>query len=229
VSSDIIISVKNVGLSYRKKKSFFRHEYHPALKDISFDVRRGETVGIIGRNGVGKSTLLKLLSGIYMPDTGSIVNHARKTSLLTLQAGFDLNLCGRDNAIISGMLLGYDKERIHAELDNIESYSELGEFFYQPLKTYSTGMRARLGFATATHLSPEVLLVDETLGVGDEKFKKKATATMEAMIQSDRTVILVSHAASVMAKLCNRIVWIENGLIRDQGDPTTVLAAYQQS
>lgn len=229
MDSDIIISVKNVSLSYRKKKPFFRHEYYQALKDISFDVKRGETIGIIGRNGMGKSTLLKLLSGIYLPDTGTIENRSKKTSLLTLQAGFDLNLCGRDNAVISGMLLGYSKEHVYAQMDNIEEYSELGDFFYQPLKTYSTGMRARLGFATATHLTPEVLLLDEVLGVGDEKFREKATATMESMINSDHTVILVSHAGGIMTKLCDRIIWIENGLVRDQGDPETVLKAYQQS
>ncbi|MFT5692198.1 MAG: lipopolysaccharide transport system ATP-binding protein [Oceanicoccus sp.] len=227
--NEVIISLKNISLSYRKKKSFFRHEYHEALKDISFDIRRGETVGIIGRNGVGKSTLLKILSGIFMPDKGTIENHSTKTSLLTLQAGFDLNLCGRDNAILSGMLLGYEKEYIYSKLKDIEEYCELGPFFREPLKSYSNGMKARLGFATATHLTPEVLLIDEVLGVGDEKFRIKATETMESMIRSDHTVILVSHAGGVMSKLCDRIIWIENGVVKDQGDPDSILKAYQSS
>lgn len=227
--SEVIISVKNIGVSYRKRKSFFRHDYYQALKDVSFDVMRGETLGIIGRNGAGKSTLLQILSGIYMPDTGSIENHSKKTSLLTLQAGFDPNLCGRDNVILNGMLLGYSKQQIHAKMSEIEAYSELGNFFYEPIKTYSTGMKARLGFATATYLTPEVLLIDEVLGVGDERFRKKANETMEAMIRSDHTVVLVSHSGGVMTKLCDRIIWIEQGVVKAQGEPAAILKAYQNN
>lgn len=226
--SEIIISVKNIRVAYRQRQSFFRHKYYEALKDVSFDVRKGETLGVIGRNGAGKSTLLKVLSGIYMPDSGVIENKAKKTSLLTLQAGFDADLCGRDNARLSGMLMGYSKGFVESKLDDIEQYSELGDFYYSPMKTYSTGMKARLGFAVATYLTPEVLLIDEVLGVGDAKFKKKAAKTIEGMILSDQTVILVSHSAGSMSKLCDRIVWIENGVIKDEGDPDTILKKYHE-
>lgn len=224
--NEIIISVKNIRVAYRQRRSFFRHKYFEALKDVSFDVRKGETLGVIGRNGAGKSTLLKVLSGIYLPDSGLIDNKARKTSLLTLQAGFDADLCGRDNARLSGMLMGYDKRFVESKLDDIEQYSELGDFFYSPIKTYSTGMKARLGFAVATYLTPEVLLVDEVLGVGDAKFKEKAAKTIEDMILSDQTVILVSHSAGAMSKLCDRIVWIEEGVVKAEGDPDKILEKY---
>ncbi|MEM8498587.1 MAG: ATP-binding cassette domain-containing protein [Pseudomonadota bacterium] len=225
--SDVIVSLKNIGLSYRKKRSFFRHSFHAALKDVSFDIYRGETVGIIGRNGSGKSTLLKVLSGIYKPDTGVIDNRSRKTSLLTLQAGFDDNLSGRDNALLSGMLLGYGKEEILSNMANIEVYSELGKFFHEPMKSYSTGMRARLGFATLAFLTPEVLLLDEILGVGDNKFREKSSKTMADMISSDNTVVLVSHSAPTVLGLCSRVIWIEEGMVRQQGDPKEVVSAYQ--
>lgn len=225
---EIIISVKNVGLSYSKRRSLFSRDYYAALKDISFDVFHGETLGIIGSNGSGKSTLLKILSGIYMPDTGTIDNYSKKTSLLTLQAGFDNNLSGRDNALLSGMLLGYEKESIFSKLDEICTYSELGEFFNLPMSTYSTGMRARLGFATIASFTPEVLLIDEVLGVGDDKFRIKSTQTMENMIRSDHTVILVSHSAVAISKLCNRVIWIDEGVVAGQGDPEQVLAAYHK-
>ncbi len=223
---EVIISLRNVAVRYRRGRSLFKTDYYEALKDITFEVRRGETLGVIGRNGAGKSTLLKVLSGIYSPDEGSITNHAKNTSLLTLQAGFDQNLNGRDNAVISGMMSGYRKADVLAKLDQIEEYSELGEFFYQPLSTYSSGMRARLGFATATYLRPEVLLIDEVLGVGDAKFKVKATKTMESMICSDQTVILVSHSAVAMKQLCDRVVWIDGGRVVADGEPVNIVDIY---
>lgn len=221
-----VISVRNVSVIYRKRKALFQHEYYEALKDVSFDVMRGETLGIIGRNGAGKSTLLKLLSGIYSPDTGYIVNKSVKTSLLTLQAGFDANLSGHDNAILSGMLLGYQKTYVLSKLGDIENYADIGDFFHEPIKTYSTGMRARLGFAVATYLTPEVLLVDEVLGVGDDRFREKAVATMKSMMRSEQTVVVVSHFAKIMSELCDRIIWIENGCVAAEGEPDVVLKAY---
>lgn len=221
-----LISLRNVSVSYRKRRALFRHEYYEALRDISFDVNRGETLGLVGRNGAGKSTLLKLLSGIYAPDKGVIVNKSVKTSLLTLQAGFDANLNGHDNALLSGMLLGYPRKHVISKLDDIEAYADIGEFFNEPIKTYSTGMRARLGFAVATYLTPEVLLVDEVLGVGDDRFKNKAVATMKSMMRSQQTVVVVSHFANTMSELCDRIIWIENGCIEAEGAPDIVLKAY---
>jgi lipopolysaccharide transport system ATP-binding protein len=150
-----IIEVNNVSISYREKGHLFSARSHQVFSGLTFDVKRGETLGVLGRNGAGKSTLLKLLANIYKPDVGKIINNSRKTSLLTLSAGFDLNLSGRDNALLSGMLMGYRKKEIETGIDDIYEYSELGEFFDQPLKTYSTGMRGRLGFAVATFMSPE--------------------------------------------------------------------------
>ncbi|WP_317931758.1 ABC transporter ATP-binding protein [Halioxenophilus sp. WMMB6] len=209
----VIISLEQVGVRYRTRKSLFRHDYYDALSDVSFEVHRGETLGIVGNNGAGKSTLLKVLSGIYKPDSGRIVSSARKTSLLALQAGFDPNLNGRDNAVLMGMLMGYSRAQVYAELDNIEEYAELGDFFYQPIKTYSTGMRARLGFSTTSFLRPEVLLVDEVLGVGDKGFKAKATATVQDFIRSDQTVIIVSHSEQTINNLCDRVVELEKGRV----------------
>jgi len=223
-----LILVRNVSVIYRKRKALFQHEFYEALRDVSFDVLRGETLGIIGKNGAGKSTLLKLLSGIYAPDKGYIVNKSVKTSLLTLRAGFDDNLSGRDNAILSGMLLGYPKEYVLSKLDDVEKYADIGEFFDEPIKTYSTGMKARLGFAVATYLTPEVLLIDEVLGVGDDRFREKAVATMKSMMRSDQTVVVVSHSAKTMSELCDRIIWIENGCVAVEGEPEVVLKAYHE-
>jgi lipopolysaccharide transport system ATP-binding protein len=226
---EVIISVKNIGISYHIRKSLFRHEKYEVLKDLSFDIKRGETVGIIGRNGAGKSTLLKLLGGIFNPDIGVIENRSTKTSLLSLQVGFDEHLSGQDNAVISGMLLGYNKEYINTKLDEIKNYSELGDFFYRPIKMYSLGMKARLGFAAAINFTPEVLLLDEVLGVGDERFREKSTESMAKLIKSDHTVVLVSHSMWVMTELCDRLLWIENGLLQMQGNSFEVYDAYQQA
>jgi len=224
-----IIEVNNVSISYREKGHLFSARSHQVFSGLTFDVKRGETLGVLGRNGAGKSTLLKLLANIYKPDVGKIINNSRKTSLLTLSAGFDLNLSGRDNALLSGMLMGYRKKEIETGIDDIYEYSELGEFFDQPLKTYSTGMRGRLGFAVATFMSPEVLLVDEVLGVGDESFKAKARKTMDDLICSDQTVVLVSHSMEAMLKLCSRVMWLENGKIKNIGPPEIVVENYKQS
>jgi lipopolysaccharide transport system ATP-binding protein len=227
--SEIVISLKDVTLRYRRGRTLLKKDYYEALKGITFDVLRGETLGIIGRNGAGKSTLLKLLSGIYDPDTGTVNNKSHKTSLLTLSAGFDQQLSGRDNAVISGMLLGCSKSKVEAELENIKEYSELGDFFNHSISTYSSGMRARLGFATAAYTRPEVLLIDEVLGVGDAGFKQKTQKTMEEMIQSDQTVVLVSHSISSVEKLCDRVIWIENGAVEKQGSTKEVVEAYFQT
>jgi len=224
--NDVIISLQDVGISYRIRKSFFRHTRFDALNNVSFELRRGETLGVIGRNGAGKSSLLKLLSGIYEPDRGVIVNKATKTSLLSLQAGFDPNLSGRDNAIVSGMLLGYSREQSYSQLELVKEYSDLKDFFYEPIKTYSTGMRARLGFAVASYMTPEILLVDEVLGVGDVKFATKARATIESMIRSDQTVVLVSHSINKIKSLCNKALWLDQGTMKMFGSVDDVLDAY---
>jgi lipopolysaccharide transport system ATP-binding protein len=221
-----VIEVKNVDLSYRSKGSLINKRSHQVFKGLSFDLYRGETLGVIGGNGAGKSTLLKLLAGIYRPDAGSILNHSKRTSLLSLNAGFDVYLNGHDNALISGMLMGYSKASVQEVMPLIEAYSELKDFFYQPIRSYSSGMKARLGFAIAAYLKPEVLLVDEVLGVGDQDFKKKAKKTMRELIKSDQTVVLVSHSLRDLRDLSDRVLWVDGGRVKRIGAPLEVMSAY---
>ncbi len=221
-----VISLKNASVSYRQRHSLFRHSYFEALKNISFDVNKGETLGIIGRNGCGKSTLLKLLAGIFQPDKGIVDKGDARVSLLTLAAGFDQNLSGIDNAIISAMLLGHKKSKILSKLDEIVEYSELEEFVGEQVKTYSSGMRARLGFSVAVQMHADVLLIDEVLGVGDANFSKKAEATMLDKINSEQTVVLVSHSARQIKRICQRAVWIEKGENMKVGNCHEVADAY---
>jgi len=223
-----IISLKDITVRYKLSGNIFRRKsYFDALKSITLDIYSGETLGILGRNGVGKSTLLRVISGIIRPDEGKLINHGVSVSLLALQAGFDPNLNGRDNAILSGMLQGYSREEVITHLNDIYEYSELGNFFYEPLRVYSTGMRARLGFSISTIMSPDVLLVDEVLSVGDKHYKEKAERTMAAKTQSNQTVVIVSHSHHQIMRLCDRAVLIGYG---DSivGDPSDVIRQYEK-
>ncbi|MBY5930386.1 ABC transporter ATP-binding protein [Halomonas sp. DP8Y7-3] len=204
---DVIISLENVGVRYKRRGGIFQKpEYFQALDKISFDIHRGETLGILGRNGAGKSTLLRVVAGIIQPDSGNIVNHGVTVSLLALQAGFDPELPGIDNAILSGMLMGYTRKQVESRMSEIAEFSELGEFMVEPVKTYSSGMKARLGFSVAMYMTPDVLLLDEVLSVGDKSFRKKAETEMMKKIHSDQTVLLVSHSESQVARICGRTV-----------------------
>ena len=224
-----IITVQNVGVQFRRSiRSFFNQTRVIALKDVSFDLYPGDSLGVIGRNGAGKTTLLRLLGGIIRPDSGTITNHGVSTALLSLQVGFDAELSGRVNAILSGMLLGYRKQDVVARLDEIVRFAELEGFIDLPVKSYSSGMRARLGFAIALEMNPGVLLIDEVLGVGDVAFRKKSMAVMKQKLLSDQTIVLVSHNAHVIRNLCNRAVWIENGVSRMEGDSAEVVCAYER-
>lgn len=223
-----IISLQDVGVRYKRSGNVFRkRSYFEALKSINLDIYPGETLGIIGRNGAGKSTLLRLISGVLKPDNGKVINRGASVSLLALQAGFDPNLSGRDNAIISGMLQGYPRRTVEEKLNEINEYSELGDFFFEPVRTYSTGMTARLGFSITTIISPDVLLIDEVLGVGDQHFRQKAERTMVAKIQSQQTVILVSHAHHQITRLCDRALLIDNGINYSTGEPKDVVKVYE--
>ncbi len=222
-----MISLRNVGVSFWKKRGFFGREPFVALKDVSFDLNKGDSLGVIGRNGAGKTTLLRLLSGITRPDKGTLVNRGYSTSLLSLQVGFDSQLSGRYNAILSGMLLGFRKMEIESKLGEIIAFAELEDFIDQPIKTYSSGMKARLGFSVAVHLDPDILLIDEVFAVGDEDFKKKSLAVMHEKIRSDKTIVLVSHQISTVKQLCNRAVWIEEGVTRAEGETGYVLKEYE--
>ncbi len=223
-----LISLKNIGLAFRQGGlSLTPKPLFWVLKDISFDLYPGETLGVVGRNAAGKSTLMRLLAGIIRHDRGSLINRAKSIALLSLQAGFVPYLTGRQNAILSGLLLGLRRAEVEARMADIIDFSELGSFIDQPLSTYSAGMRARLGFSVAYQVEPDVLLIDETLGVGDEEFKEKSTAAMHARIQSDKTIVLVSHVPGTIRNLCNRAIWIEEGITRAQGDVVDVIQAYQ--
>jgi len=225
-----VISLKDVAVRYKRSGSLFRKKsYFEVLKSITLDIYPGESLGILGRNGAGKSTLLRLISGVIRPDQGIVVNRGVSVSLLALQAGFDANLSGRDNSIIGGMLQGCSRKAVEKELDKIHEYSELGDFFFEPVRTYSTGMRTRLGFSISTIISPDVLLVDEVLSVGDKHFKEKAERTMVAKMQSQQTVVLVSHSHHQIARLCDRAVLIDEGVSVISGNTDDVLTVYEDS
>lgn len=227
-SGEPLISVQNVGVRFKSNRSLFRRDYFEALKDVSFDLQPGDSLGVVGRNGVGKTTLLRLLGDIIRPDSGRIINNNATTSLLSLQVGFDLELSGRVNAILSGMLLGFRKEDVESNLDSIIAFSELGDFIDKPVKSYSAGMKARLGFSVALEMSPDVLLIDEVLGVGDVEFREKSMAVMRDKLLSDQTIVFVSHMGAMVRNLCNRAVWIEGGVTRMGGDSSEVVAAYEE-
>ncbi len=227
-----ILQLDNVGIYYRRKGGFLGlgGDAFWALKDISLSIYQGETLGIIGRNGAGKSTLLQLLAGILQPDKGTIKKLMDyRTSLLALQLGFIPYLSGRENAILSGMLMGMSRKEVEQKLPHIIEFSELGDFIDQPVITYSSGMGARLGFSVAYYADPDVLLVDEVLGVGDAEFSVKSSAAMYEKMQSNKTVIFVSHQTQLVQQICTRLVWIEDGCTILEGDPNTVLTAYMDS
>jgi lipopolysaccharide transport system ATP-binding protein len=229
MSGEPIIELRNVGVRYRRKAGFMRSAAFWALHDVSFDLKHGETLGVIGRNGAGKSTLLRLLAGILAPDTGEVTRRTERVSLLALQAGFIPSLTGRQNAILSGILLGLSRRETEARMDEMVRYAELEQFIDEPLRTYSSGMRARLGFTVAVQADPDVLLIDEVLGVGDISFKEKSSAAMREKIASDKTVVIVTHHAETVLELCDRVVWVEKGVTVELGDPATVVEHYQKS
>ena len=228
MSVDTLITVQNVGVCFNTRKLFFRQDHIEALKDVSFNIERGDSLGVIGRNGAGKTTLLRLLGGIILPDKGKVINNKATTGILALQVGFDPELSGRINAILSGMLLGFRKYEVEANLKKIIEFSELGPFIDKPIKSYSAGMKARLGFSVALEMCPDVLLIDEVLGVGDIQFRKKSIAVMREKLKSDQTIVLVSHDANTVKQLCNRAVWIEEGVSRLEGDAEEVVCAYER-
>lgn len=227
IADGVVVTARSVGVTYRRRTGFLRRDWFVALRDVSFDLKHGESLGVIGGNGAGKSTLLKVLCGIIRPDKGEIVNRGYSAALLSLQLGFDPNLSGRDNAIVSGLLLGFRRKQVEQRMDEIIDFSELGAFIDYPLHTYSAGMRARLGFSVAFHMEPDILLIDEVLGVGDADFQRKSKAEMERKIASDKTIVLVSHSNAAIKKLCNRAVWIEHGETQLEGEAEEVVAAYE--
>lgn len=227
-SSKVCIDVKDLSLTFRSRKSFFRYSYYKALQNVSFQIFKGETLGIIGRNGCGKSTLLKVLAGILEADEGELIKNVDYVSLQSLSAGFEKQLSGEENAILSAMLLGHSKEEAIRALPQIKEFSELGENFQAPVKSYSSGMKARLGFSVAILLNADVLLIDETLGVGDAKFRKKAEAAIKKKMSSNQTVVFVSHSSSQIKRLCQRAVWLERGEVINVGPADVIIDEYER-
>ncbi len=197
-----------------------------AVKDVSFSVDRGEVVGIIGHNGAGKSTLLKLISRITRPTTGSMRVRGRLASLLEVGTGFHQELTGRENVYLNGSILGMSKREVDQKFAEIVEFAEVEKFLDTPIKRYSSGMRLRLGFAVAAHLDPDVLLVDEVLAVGDAAFQKKCLGAMEDLQKGERTVLFVSHNMSAVENLCSRVIWLDQGKLREDGPATEVVRNY---
>jgi lipopolysaccharide transport system ATP-binding protein len=230
MGAEKIIEFDHVGVGYKVKEGPFSKEMYWALKDVSFDLRRGEVLGVIGRNGAGKSTLLKLLADIIEPDRGAIRKQPNlDVMLLSIQVGVMPHLSGRENAIVSGMLLGMRRREVERAMDDIIEYAGLQEHIDRPVYMYSTGMKARLGFAVAQQVQPEVLLIDEVLGVGDEEFRKKTLNTILKRINSKQTLVLVSHNPVAIEAYCSRVLWIEDGRTKKVGNTKEILAEYMQS
>lgn len=224
MANDKISSIKEFITAFLRGKLKFKEFW--ALKDISFNVNQGEVVGIIGRNGAGKSTLLKIISGILRPTKGSVVRNGNIVPMLELGSGFDPDLTGAENIFLNGAILGYSKEFLKAKYDEIVEFSELGEFINMPIRNYSSGMMMRLAFSVATVVQPEILIVDEILAVGDESFQKKSKQRMVELMGGGTTVLFVSHDMQQIREMCNRVVWLEGGLVKMFGDTETVCNAY---
>jgi len=219
------IRVENVGVKYTYRFAIKRKDPIWPLQDVSFEVNHGEIMGVIGRNGAGKSTLLRVVAGILEPDKGRIFVDGL-AALLALATGFIMTLSGRDNIILGGMMLGVSRRHMEAISEEIIDFSELKNVIDMPVAIYSTGMRARLGFSVALFTSPEIVLLDETLGVGDAWFQRKSTDALEKMISDSRTVVITSHNADVLRRLCSRVVWIEQGKVQAIGPAKDVVDEY---
>ncbi len=216
-----------IAASFRRNGQRRPKDYLWALRDVSFDVRQGEVVGLIGRNGAGKTTLLKILSRITHPTEGFAEIRGRVGSLLEVGTGFHPELTGRENVYLSGAILGMQKSEINRKFDEIVSFAGVERFIDTPLKHYSTGMQMRLAFAVAAHLEPEILLVDEVLAVGDLEFQKKCLGKMQDVSKSGRTIVFVSHQMNQIRRLCERVLWIDAGQLRQEGRTAEVSANYE--
>lgn len=226
VSADRIMDIKEYVIAFLKGK--LKYSEFWVFRDISFDIKKGEVLGIIGRNGAGKSTLLKIISGVLEPTKGEVIRHGNIVPMLELGSGFDFELSGRENVFLNGSILGYSEEFLKEKYDEIVAFAELGDFIDSPLRNYSSGMVMRLAFAIATVVNPEILIVDEILAVGDEAFQLKSKRRMLELMSGGTTVLFVSHSIAQIRELCNKVVWIENGSMRMIGDTKKVCDAYQE-
>ena len=227
LSQEKITNIKEYFIKFLKRELMFQEFW--ALKDISFEVKKGDRVGIVGLNGAGKSTLLKIISGVMKPTEGNIKIKGKIAPLLELGAGFDFDYTGRENVFLNGAILGYRKDFIKEKYEEIVEFSEIEEFMDVPLKNYSSGMLARLGFAIATVVEPEILILDEVLSVGDAKFREKSEQRIMSLFDKGTTVLFVSHSIEQVLDICNKAIWLENGKLVMQGDAKEVCAKYAES
>lgn len=235
---EIAIEVKDLCIDYRGLKSYSikknllhlkrsRAEVFHAVKHVSFALEKGEILGIIGKNGSGKSTMLQAIAGIFSPNHGEIDLHGNSVSLLSIGVGFQRELTGRENIILSGMLLGFSEKQVREKEEEIIGFSELGDFIDAPVRTYSSGMYSKLAFSITAILETDIMLIDEVLSVGDASFKKKSFNKMKELISDEnRTVMIVSHSMDTMKRLCSKVLWLHEGEIKMYGDGETVIAAY---
>lgn len=225
----VLTTLKSFFLQDVWRKSDNNKEYTLALTDISIKIDQGVTLGIIGRNGSGKSTMLKLISKIIKPDKGSVLVYDRVSSLIELGAGFHPELTGRENVIINGVILGLSKSEIKSRLDEIIDFSELREYIDDPVRTYSSGMYMRLGFSVAVHVDPKVLLIDEIFAVGDITFVKKCMDKMNSFKKAGKTIIIVSHDLTTISNWCDQAVWLDQGQMKQHGNSKSVVDSYVKS
>lgn len=232
------IEVKDVHVRYRSMKSFSlrkslgqirqRRDSYEALRGVSFTVPKGKIIGIIGKNGSGKSTLLKTIAGVFSPDEGTIDTFGNRLSLLAIGIGFQTMLSGYENIFLSGLLLGFTEKEIRARLPEIIEFSELGDFIYKPVQTYSSGMHSKLAFSITAFLDTEIILIDEVLSVGDMSFREKSYAKMKEIIShKDKTVMIVSHSNASILELCDDVLWIHDGLVKEYGPAAEVVGNYE--
>lgn len=234
---EIALEVNHVSIDYKNlihmslhqsllNKDAKRADVIRAVNDVSFTVGQGKILGIVGRNGSGKTTLLRTIAGIFQPDEGYIDTKGNRVSLMAIGIGFNPNNTGRENILKSGMLLGCELSYVKEHMDEIIEFSELGEFIDRPVRTYSSGMYSKLSFAVTAILDTDIMLVDEVLSVGDERFRKKSYNKMEELMMSNRTVIIVSHATDTLKKFCDEVLWIDAGHFIKMGNTEEVLEAY---
>lgn len=226
LASEKYDGIKEYFIRSLKKKITYNEFW--ALTDVSFEVYKGESLGLIGVNGSGKSTLLKIIAGVLKPTRGKTTIHGRVAPLIELGAGFDFDLTAKENVFLNGALLGYSREFMKEHYEDIVSFSELGEFMDVPVKNFSSGMVSRLAFAIATIGTPDILIVDEVLSVGDYHFQQKCEARIDKMKQSGTTILFVSHSMDQVKKICNRVIWLERGKIRRSGDTEEICEEYQR-
>lgn len=226
LANDKILSLKEYVIAMITGK--LKYEEFWALKNVSFEIYKGEVIGIIGHNGAGKSTLLKIISGILQPTNGTVIKNGNIVPMLELGSGFDYDLSGRENIFLNGAILGYSKEFLNEKYDEIVAFSELGRFIDVPIRNYSSGMMMRLAFSIATVVNPDILIVDEILAVGDADFQEKSRKRMIELMGGGTTVLFVSHDLKQIRDMCNRVVWLEHGEIKMVGDTILVCNKYEE-